>query len=303
MNLLPESQKLHKDFANYLKVNGYAETSCYWDRIQDFLVFCDMEKLAPQSINYDSFSKYLLLIRNKPGKGGAKNVTQGYVNNKIKAVRCFYKFLIASRDIGHEAYEQICKFKQKTPEFKLRVYITPEEFVGAISKMLDKLTVKLLHEKVVAILFFMFYTGLRKKELCELKREDINLEKLKATIRLPRKNKKEYRVFFPQEIANLLVKYFKMEEEKINAFNVNPWQIRWIIHCLNEWLPQDKHFTPHNMRHSFAMMLVENDVDIAKAMELLGQTKIETTQIYYRPTEKQIERDYHAKIKGVITRR
>ena len=48
------------------------------------------------------------------------------------------------------------------------------------------------------------------------------------------------------------------------------------------------HITPHMFRHTFATLLLENDVDIRYIQKLLGHSSLATTEIYAHVTSAKL---------------
>lgn len=145
----------------------------------------------------------------------------------------------------------------------------------------------------VAILELLFATGIRVSELCALKPNDVRLEE--GEIIIYGKGAKERFV----QIANLAVLQILQEYrtafataiEQVGNFFVNrlnrplsDQSVRSIVRKYARLAGLEQHITPHMFRHSFATLLLEEDVDIRYIQRLLGHSSIVTTQIYTHVT-------------------
>ena len=100
--------------------------------------------------------------------------------------------------------------------------------------------------------------------------------------------------------------YYFIHEEKISDcgyFFVNKYgkrlteqSVRCMINSYCQTCGISMHITPHMFRHSFATLLLEQDVDIRYIQKLLGHSSITTTQIYTHVTsakQKEIIKTKH----------
>lgn len=131
----------------------------------------------------------------------------------------------------------------------------------------------------IAVIELLFATGMRISELCSLKPSDIDFES--SNILIYGKGAKERII----QLGNQ--ETFKKDIEICGYFFVNRLQhklseqsVRFMINHYAELAGISQHITPHMFRHSFATLLLEQDVDIRYIQRMLGHSSISTTEIY-----------------------
>ena len=151
----------------------------------------------------------------------------------------------------------------------------------------------------IAVLELLFATGMRVSELCSLTLDSIDLGN--GVIKIFGKGSKERMIQIgnPDVLSALCTYYaaFSSTISKTGWFFVNrlgnqlsDQSVRNMINKYVEHAGIDQHITPHMFRHSFATLLLEEDVDIRYIQQLLGHSSITTTQIYTHVTS-QKQRD------------
>jgi len=58
----------------------------------------------------------------------------------------------------------------------------------------------------------------------------------------------------------------------------------------------------HQLRHTMATQLLNADADLVTIQDLLGHTRIKTTQRYCRVSNLKVQRDYHKAMAVVMQR-
>ncbi len=141
----------------------------------------------------------------------------------------------------------------------------------------------------IAVIELLFATGMRISELCSLKPADIDLES--GNVLIYGKGAKERILQIGnKDVISALVLYRKTFEQDIAAcghFFVNrlgnklsDQSVRFMIDRYALLAGIEQHITPHMFRHSFATLLLEQDVDIRYIQRMLGHSSISTTEIY-----------------------
>lgn len=141
----------------------------------------------------------------------------------------------------------------------------------------------------IAVCELLFATGMRISELCSIPSENIDLEN--GIVRIYGKGSKERILQIGhKDVICALSEYrkaFSCEIDSSGYFFVNrlhnqlsDQSVRYMINKYVEIAAIKVHITPHMFRHSFATLLLEQDVDIRYIQRMLGHSSITTTEIY-----------------------
>jgi integrase/recombinase XerD len=214
------------------------------------------------------------------------------VKRKIASIKAFFHYLELEEIIDLNPFHKI-QIKYKEP-FILPKTIPLKNIETIIS--FSYLNYKNAHtsysQKVALrnalILELLFATGMRISELCSLKIEQIDLTEY--IIKIYGKGSKERLIqICNHNVQKLLHNYIKERGKErnddylfINRLNnrLSEQSVRNMITNYAKQAGISLHITPHMFRHSFATLLLEEDVDIRYIQQMLGHSSITTTQIY-----------------------
>lgn len=216
------------------------------------------------------------------------------IKRKIASVKAFFSYL---------DYEEIIEIN---PFYKIKLKIKePLILPKTISlKDIEKLFEYIYSEKSkynensykykeivrdIAVLEVLIGTGIRISELCNVKKE--NMTYINNEIKIYGKGAKERIIpIYNKDTVTALRIYEKVFYKEIldsDYFFVNKRKNRLSSQSVRNMIKKyckkiniDKNITPHMFRHTFATMLLDDDVDIRSIQMLLGHSSIITTQIY-----------------------
>ncbi|WP_295750732.1 site-specific tyrosine recombinase XerD [uncultured Oscillibacter sp.] len=206
------------------------------------------------------------------------------VTRFLASVKSFYNFLIAAGKMKTNPAKGVssAKVERKYPEIltskEVELFLEQPQCVDA----------KGFRDH--AMLELLYATGIRVSELTTLNLEDLNLAA--GFIRCSSKGKERIIPLYRTAVKALQDYVWKIrpqlvldEEENALFVNMNGERMSrqgfWkIIKLYQGKAGIEKEITPHTLRHSFAVHLLENGADLRSIQEMLGHADISSTQIY-----------------------
>jgi len=150
------------------------------------------------------------------------------------------------------------------------------------------------------------FCGLRISEVCELKKQDIDLEAEKVFVRQS-KGDKDRIVMLPNAIKSIVHKWMRAHKDSEyficsdykNKFNKNFFSLKFgkalekanlRIKTFKSTIGQQRYaYSFHTLRHTYATYLLEQGVDLYYVQRSLGHVDIHTTQIYAYISNKDLQ--------------
>lgn len=169
----------------------------------------------------------------------------------------------------------------------------------------------------VACLITIF-CGLRISEICNLKKQDVDLENEKVVIKQSKWNRDRV-VMLPRSVISLIEKWLRLNKESEyfiadrNGEQFKPVTLskkfREALQKADLFIETHKDasglplhaYTFHTLRHTYATYLLEQGVDLYYVQRSLGHVDIHTTQIYAyisnKDLQNKINQAFHCKLK------
>ena len=237
-----------------------------------------------------NISDYLTYLQEK-GKSGAT------ASRTLASLKNFYAYLVSSGFL--EESPVTTQIHVERGEKKLPQILTGKE-VELLLAQPACVDPKGYRDK--AMLEVMYATGIRVTELIDLNVEDLNLEL--GIIKCRSAKKSRVIPLYPAALRALTV-YLRdvrpvmVEGPSENALFVNisggrmSRQGFWkILKFYQTKAGIEKEITPHTLRHSFAVHLLENGADLSSLQELMGHSDISSTQLYTHMINQKLKSVY-----------
>lgn len=275
------------DFLVYmdkLKNSSKHTLRAYKRDLLDFYEYVKKNNFDYKNISRNSLRGFLIELREK-------GLDKRSISRKISSIRSFYKFLLKD---GAIEKNPLVSLELPKIDKKLPTFLTEEEVIKLINAPNEK---TLIGFRDKLILIFLYSTGMRVSEIVSLKVSQLDLDK--GEVIITGKGKKDRVIFLTEELKDLIREYLNKRKKNSNVLFINrngkpltDKGIRLLVEKYAKKVVPYKKVTPHTLRHTFATHLLTNGADLRVVQELLGHTKLSTTQIYTHLTKENLKKIY-----------
>ena len=280
-------------YENYLTKVKQASKNTIFSYMRDIRQFTQwlredekIDILDVTQLNMNAYMKYL----EKEGKSGAT------MSRSLASLKNFYVYLVSS---GFMEKNPVTDIHVDRGEKKLPQILNGREIELLLAQPVC-VDAKGFRDK--AMLEVMYATGIRVSELIDLNLEDVNLDL--GVIKCNSTKKSRAIPLYPAALKALSVYIHDVRSGMIAEanetalfVNVNGSRMSrqgfWkILKHYQATAHIEKEITPHTLRHSFAVHLLENGADIDSLQELMGHCDISSTQLYTQMVNQRLKSVY-----------
>lgn len=280
--------------ASHNTVRAYANTFALLLAFMEKIEHIKADKLSCSHFTKDVILRFLDWLQSNRKCGNSTR------NQRLAAIHSFFKYLQYEDPKQLAQWQDVMSIKIKKSIQKSVNYIS----VDGIHLLLQQIPTDTKEgRRNLALIALLYDSGARVQELIDLVPSSLRLDKPYCVTLLGKGNKKRIIPLMEEQII-LLRNY--MEENRLNepASNQRPLfsnnrgcklsnsGITYILNIyahnarmLNPSLIPDK-ISPHTLRHSKAMHLLQAGVNLVYIRDILGHVSIQTTEVYARADSK-----------------
>lgn len=254
-------------YKNELKVFRYYLADCNTEALDD------LSKIS--ALDVGKFAKYMRNVR---------NAQTGNINTKLKAIKTFLRV----NDLP-----KVAEHCSPLPDEKYKVKAFTTEEVNKLLRSCDLNSYIGLRDYTMMLVFAD--TGLRVKELCNLRVSDFNRAD-GSTLISETKNKFSRYAPISDEVrrmVDVLVSLNSGDEyvfQSLNGRQLSRVAVQRRIQLAGERAGIDKstRCSPHTFRHYYAKTMIENGANVFELQKLLGHNSLEMVRVYVNLYDRQV---------------
>ena len=280
-------------YENYLTKVKQASANTIASYMRDIRQFSEwlndtagIDVVDAQQVNISQYLSHL----EQEGRTGST------VSRSLASLKNFYGYVVSS---GFLEKTPIVDIHVERGEKKLPQILTGQEIELLLAQPAC-VDAKGYRDK--AMLEVMYATGMRVTELLDLNIDDVNLDL--GAVKCVGSRRTRSIPLYPEALKALSVYVNEVRRsmvadpgEKALFVNVNGVRMSrqgfWkIMKHYQESAHIEKEITPHTLRHSFAVHLLENGADLGSLQELMGHCDISSTQMYTHMVNQKLKSVY-----------
>jgi len=243
-----------------------ADTTCKTEHniIKSFVRYLSQKnKLYGQAVK-DDVEAYLL----------SREWKQSTRRAALHSIKRFYGYLLACRAVQHNPAQELEIHSSK--EAVLMTVPSVNEIKAVFKKLEHATSSNAMRNRLMVE--FAYGSGLRRTEIATLNLEDINVHN--ETVHVLGKGRKERVVPLTRRCLSLFIEYVRNIKESRKPLFTSEYGTRLCPCAVGAIIKQKTGYNPHLFRHACATHMLTNGCGIRYIQEMLGHSRLCTTQIY-----------------------